>query len=218
MACAALAGCGGTACPRRERRRGSDRLTRLRTCARRGAITVNSPRLFHVSEQAGIDVFVPRDPPNAKAGIDTPVVWAVDADHLANYLLPRDCPRVAFRVQAGTPDAERREFMGHGGANCVVAIEARWFGRAVRSALWLYQLPSDGFECADATAGYFVSPRTVRPVSSTRVDEPIERLLASGAELRVLPDLLALADAVAASSLAFSCIRMRNAGNGHNPR
>jgi hypothetical protein len=48
--------------------------------------------LFHVSEEAGLARFEPRPSPSA----DAPVVWAVDADRLRNYLLPRECPRVTY--------------------------------------------------------------------------------------------------------------------------
>jgi hypothetical protein len=48
--------------------------------------------LFHVSEDSGIERFEPR--PSRYA--DEPVVWAIDADRLRNYLLPRQCPRVTY--------------------------------------------------------------------------------------------------------------------------
>jgi hypothetical protein len=44
------------------------------------------------------------------------------------------------------------------------------------------------------------------------VDRPLTELVMSGAELRVVADLPGLANTVAASSLAFSCSRMRSAG------
>jgi hypothetical protein len=45
--------------------------------------------LFHISEEPGIELFEPR----VSEGRG-PVVWAIDADRLRNYLLPRECPRV----------------------------------------------------------------------------------------------------------------------------
>ena len=48
--------------------------------------------LFHVSEERGIEEFEPRAP---KEGGD-PVVWAIHAVRLPNYLVPRDCPRVTY--------------------------------------------------------------------------------------------------------------------------
>lgn len=169
-------------------------------------------RLWHVSEQSDIEVFVPRMPPRADAKGEAPVVWAVDGTRLANYLVPRDCPRVAFHALPGSTEQDRQTFLGFGGARHVVAIESCWLERAARSVLWAYEFPPQGFVCADATAGYFVSSVAVVPISRRRVENPLSELVASGVELRVVPDLRALAARVASSSLAFSCIRMRNAG------
>jgi hypothetical protein len=44
--------------------------------------------LFHISEESGIERFEPRPSQYAMEL----VVWAIDADHLRNYLLPRECP------------------------------------------------------------------------------------------------------------------------------
>ena len=59
-------------------------------------------RLFHVSERTGIARFEPRPPPSLDAGVSDDVVWAIEARLLANYLLPRDCPRVTFHATAAT--------------------------------------------------------------------------------------------------------------------
>lgn len=172
-------------------------------------------RLFHVSDQPGIGVFEPRWPPSANASITTPVVWAVDQVHLPNYLLPRDCPRVAFRRRPGSTAQDVSTFFADDDAAAhVVAIESAWFERARTAALWVYEFELEPFACIDATAGYFVAPGRVVPAGCRRVDRPLTELTASGAVLRVMPSLLELADAIASSSLAFSCIRMRNAGKG----
>lgn len=169
-------------------------------------------RLWHISEQCDIEVFVPRTTPGANAKGESPVVWAVDGTHLASYLVPRDCPRVAFHALPDSTGQDRQTLLGFGGARHVVAIESGWLERAARGILWAYEFPLQGFVCADATAGYFVSSVAVVPISRRRVDDPLSELVASGVELRVVPDLHALAARVASSSLAFSCIRMRNAG------
>jgi hypothetical protein len=57
--------------------------------------------LFHVSEQADIDVFERRWSESAGQRL----VWAIDEDHLRNYLLPRECPRVTFYAGAQTASA-----------------------------------------------------------------------------------------------------------------
>jgi len=52
--------------------------------------------LYHVSEYSHIERFEPRPPPCSGVGPVESVVWAIDEEHLHNYLLPRDCPRVTF--------------------------------------------------------------------------------------------------------------------------
>jgi len=61
------------------------------------------------------------------------------------------------------------------------------------------------------TRGTFVSSEAVVAVHERRVDSPLEELIRRGAELRVVPRLRPVAEAVATSSLAFSIIRLRNA-------
>jgi hypothetical protein len=170
--------------------------------------------LYHISEEPDIKRFEPRMPPTENPAVQSPVVWAVAKTHLANYLLPRQCPRVAFRATPGASELDRNRFLGPGCPEHVVAIESRWFEYATNCTLWLYEFSPETFVCADATAGYFVSSVAVAPVSSRCVKNPLSELLGSGVELRVVPSLLALASDVASSTLAFSCIRMRNAGVG----
>ncbi|KAF1044798.1 DUF6886 family protein [Xylophilus sp.] len=169
------------------------------------------PLLWHVSDDPGITRFEPRLPPGPGAAVAHPVVWAVDDEHLVNYLFPRDCPRIAVRRSAGTSGEDTRRFLFPGEAGAVLFIEAPWFQRAAAAPLWLYRMPAGPFACADAIAGYFVSPRTVVPDGVRRIDAPLAELLARGAELRVVPRLRPVAEAVAASSLDFSIIRLRNA-------
>ena len=170
--------------------------------------------LYHVSEEPAIERFEPRMPPTANPAVQTPVVWAVAKTHLANYLLPRECPRVTFRLAPGSSEQDRERFLGAGSPEHVVAIESRWFEHATTWTLWLYEFSPEPFVCADAAAGYFVSSAAIVPVSSRRVERPLSELVASGAELRILPELRVLASAVVSSTLTFSCIRMRNAGLG----
>ena len=60
------------------------------------------PRLFHVSEDAGIQRFDPRPSPSTDAGVIGTAVWALAEPFLPNYLLPRDCPRICFRASERT--------------------------------------------------------------------------------------------------------------------
>ena len=101
--------------------------------------------LFHISAEPGIEVFEPRP----SQYTSEPVVWAITAERLHNYLVPRDCPRVT-------------------------------------------------------------------PARVELIDYPIAELLKRGIELRFVPDLWPLRDAVVESTLQFSIIRMRSAARAND--
>ncbi len=161
--------------------------------------------LFHVSETRGIEQFEPRP----SEGSTAPVVWAIDADHLRNYLVPRECPRVTFYAGRETTNADVQRFLGS--STAVVAIERAWLERLRSARLYCYRLPPETFECLDECAGYFVSRVAVVPAGVEVFDDLLAELSRRGVELRILPSLWSLRDAVVASSLQFSIIRMRNA-------
>jgi hypothetical protein len=164
-----------------------------------------SGMLFHISEEANINRFEPRP---SEYTIE-PVVWAIDAAHLRNYLVPRDCPRVTYYAGPQTTGTDMETFLDRGSA--VVAIEHCWLERVAQCRLYCYSLPGQTFECLDEGAGYFVSPEAVVATGVEVIRDAIAEFRLRGVELRVLPNLWALRDAVIASSLQFSIIRMRNA-------
>lgn len=168
-----------------------------------------SPRLFHVSEEAGIELFAPRPPPSPDAGVVGDCVFAVDEEHLVNFLLPRDCPRITFRAGPQTTADDAARFLA--GAEKVVAFEAAWLERVRACALRLYELPQQTFSLALPEAGYWISRETVRPTAEHARTNLVDALIEAGAEVRILQDFWPLCDAVAASSLKFSIIRKRNA-------
>jgi hypothetical protein len=161
--------------------------------------------LFHVSEESGIEQFEPRVP----EGGGSPVVWAIDADRLCNYLLPRDCPRVTYYAGPATTPEDIQRFLGSSPA--VIAIERGWFERLQCCRLYCYHLSPETFECVDECAGYFVSQVPVAPVCVEAFDDAIGELRRRKVEVRMLPNLWPLRDVVVASTLQFSIIRMRNA-------
>jgi hypothetical protein len=161
--------------------------------------------LFHVSEESGIERFEPRQ----SEYVSEPVVWAIEAARLHNYLVPRDCPRVTFYAGRAATEADVARFLGSSPA--VIAIESGWLERLRSCRLYCYHLPPETFECIDECAGYFVSRVSVVPAFVEVFDDLIAELIRRGVELRFVPNLWSLHDAVAASSLQFSLIRMRNA-------
>jgi len=161
--------------------------------------------LFHLSEAGGIEKFDPR-PSNYTS---YPVVWAISADRMSNYLVPRDCPRVTYYAGPKTSTEDIDRFLGR--SKAVVAVEAGWLERIRRGRLFCYHLPPETFECLDSCAGYHVSRIPVIPERIEVFDDLISELLKRDVELRFVPELWTLRDAVVASTLEFSIIRMRNA-------
>jgi hypothetical protein len=161
--------------------------------------------LFHVSKEPGIERFEPR----VSDYTGEPVVWAIEASRVHNYLLPRDCPRVTYYAGPETSAADVQRFLGSSPA--VVAVESDWLERLRSCRLYCYHLPPETFECLDECAGYFVSREAVVPARVEVIDDVIAELLKRGVELRFVPELWQLRDAVVASTLQFSIIRMRNA-------
>jgi hypothetical protein len=161
--------------------------------------------LFHISEESGIERFEPL----ASQYTSGLVVWAIDDARLRNYLVPRECPRVTYYAGRDTTAADVERFLGSSPA--VIAIESGWLARLTSCRLYCYHMPPDTFECIDECAGYYVSPAVVIPVHVEVFNDPMAELARRGVELRFVPSLWPLADAVVASSLQFSLIRMRNA-------
>jgi hypothetical protein len=161
--------------------------------------------LFHVSEESGIERFEPRK----SKYTDQSVVWAIDAERLRNYLLPRACPRVTYYAGPSSDPIEVQRLLGP--SKAVVAVESGWSARVRSCRLYCYHLPPDTFECLDECAGYFVSRFAVAPARVEIYDDLIAELLRRGVEVRFVPNLWDLHDVVAASSLQFSMLRMSNA-------
>ncbi len=167
--------------------------------------------LFHISEDPAIELFEPR-PANKNSGREGELlVWAIEDRLLHNYLLPRDCPRVTFYRADSSTQEDVERLMGQSTATFIVAIEAAWFERAVTTTLYQYMFDADTFELSDEAAGYYVSRVAVKPKAVTTIEHPLEEMLERNVELRVLPSLRKLQEAVIHSTLQFSCIRMRNA-------
>jgi hypothetical protein len=168
-----------------------------------------SRALYHFSECGTIGRFAPR--PVASDPASEPLVWAVDREHAVNYFLPRDCPRVCFARGPGSLAEDVERFLPHSGARRVVAVESGWIGKIASTRLFRYTLPAAPFRCLDAGAGYWVAREPVMPLAIETLDDLPGAIAGEGIELRILPSLWPLHDAVAASTLEFSMIRMRNA-------
>ncbi len=168
-------------------------------------------RLFHVSEEAGIARFDPRPVPSPDSGVTGDAVWAVDEAHLPNFFLPRDCPRVTYGVGKRTTHEDRARFFAHSTAQRIVAVESRWAPAILACTLFVYEMAPANFALALEEAGYYIARTAVVPIGMIEIRDLIGEMLRREVDLRFVPDLWPLADAVVASTLEFSNIRMKNA-------
>jgi hypothetical protein len=168
-------------------------------------------RLFHISEEPDIRLFEPRPVSIDIYGITDEVVWALDEEHLPNYLLPRDCPRICYHRDEWTSDEDADRFFKGSKASRIITVEKKWIERLREQVIYRYELDHSGFHLIDETAGYYISRAPVVPLSVQMIDDIPSELLKFDVELRALHSLWDLREAVIASTLGYSIIRMRNA-------
>lgn len=166
--------------------------------------------LYHFSEDPNIEVFEPRRS-DSKPELP-PMVWAINEERSINYYFPRECPRVIFSLTPEVSEKDRGRFFSHTNAKTIIAVENKWYETIKNTTLYKYIFDEDGFELIDPIAGYYISYRTVRPISAEPIHNLIDKLESQGIELRFTPSLYPLRDAIASSSITdFSIIRFRNA-------
>lgn len=172
--------------------------------------------LYHFSEDPNIEVFVPH---RAQTSVlASPLVWAIDEWHAPMYYVPRDCPRACFWPTAMTTPDDRDRWFGGVQARMVMVIESGWLDRVRNTSLSRYAMPADSFELHDETAGHWVSPQTVRPLTTEPMGDLLVALAAADLELRITPTLMRLWEGVIRSTLAFSGTRLRSAREFHTLR
>lgn len=168
-------------------------------------------RLFHVSEEANIQVFEPRIPARKDLDQNIGLVWAIDEERLPNFLTPRNCPRVAYHAGNQTSTYDKRRFFTSESTEYVVVIEKTWLDIMRKTTLYLYEFNTDDFVLQDEVAGYYVSAKTQHPVKQYVIKDLFSELLKRNVEVRICDNLWDIADAVKASTLNWSLCRMANA-------
>ncbi|GAB2927827.1 hypothetical protein GCM10022245_69540 [Streptomyces mayteni] len=113
----------------------------------------------------------------------------------------------------GTTPADRDLILGPGGGDRVHAVEYGWLERMAAVQLYAYRLPAGSFRpFGTPVAHAMVATENVAPLGPA---EPVGDVLAlhraAGIQLRVLDNLWEFWDAVVASSLGFSGVRLGNA-------
>ncbi|MFY0252533.1 DUF6886 family protein [Chitinophaga sp. 30R24] len=167
-------------------------------------------KLYHISEDPKIKIFEPRPASYYPEHILRKAVFAISGQLLHNYLLPRDCPRVTFYAGPGTAETDKARFLGNSTAAYIVAVESAWLRDIQQAIIYCYELPADTFSLFDKCAGYYVSQLSVVPISVRPIYNVMEEMLKRNVELRFMPSITGLANAVKQSTLNFSLIRMQH--------
>lgn len=165
--------------------------------------------LLHFSENTDIRVFEPHVP--ASSPHNPPMVWAVDEAHAPGFWFPRDAPR-ACCWSIGKPLTDiGRALIGMGATTRMHAIETGWLNRMRACKMYVYRFDAAPFRIYDIPAGYFSATETIRPLSVEPIGDLLDLHVKAGIELRVVPNLWPVIDAIIASGLEFSIIRKANA-------
>lgn len=173
-------------------------------------------RVFHFSEEAGIEVFIPRpvrvpsERPLGREWLNGPLVWAIEEARQPLYLFPRDCPRILLWPVAATTPADLAQWWGPRSCGFIAHIEWAWLDRLRSTTLHRYELPAAAFEPL-GDAGMWVSRQTVAPLSVEVIDDLPAALREQGVELRIMESLAPLKE-VWATSLHASGVRLRHSG------
>jgi hypothetical protein len=167
--------------------------------------------VLHFSEDPAIAEFAPHVA--ATAQVPDPYVWAVDAEHAPSYWFPRNCPRMMAWPGPQTTADDRVRILGPGCGDRVHAIEYGWLERMRVVELYAYRFRGVDFRpLGEPRPHAMVASVPVRPLGPPA---PVGDLFAvhagAGIQLRVLPNLWEFVDAVVASTMNFSGIRLGNA-------
>ncbi len=166
-------------------------------------------RLFHVSEEANIEVFIPRIPIREDMDKSKGLVWALTEEHLPQFLTPRECPRVTYRIGDKTTQDDIKKFFSSSSRYCV-AIEYAWYKAMASTTLYVYEFNIANFYFDDC-AGFYVSDQTEKPIHVTQYDDLLSELFMRNVEIRLISNLWSLADEVKKSTVQYSICDMANA-------
>ena len=178
-------------------------------------------RLFHFSDDPGIQTFVPR-PVRAlterRAGfewLNGPLVWAIDERHQPMYLFPRQCPRILLWAKPETKSEDRAQWFGDSKSRMIAFIEQAWLKPFESATFFSYELPADAFE-EIRDAGMWISRGPAESIGIEALSDLPTELRMRDVELRVLNSLAPLKN-LWRTSLHASGIRLRNATDWGKP-
>lgn len=174
----------------------------------RTAPPADPAEVYQFSEDGTLRRFAPHVPPSNPS--HPPAVWAIDEEHAPLYWFPRDVPRIS--VWAYTPEQQRILTDRFGTeAHRICAAEQHHLDEIRGARIYRYAFDARRFRPWDQADGQYVTPEVVHPVRVEPIDDLIGAHCAAGVEIRLTPRLGALMDAILASGLPFSFVRIRDA-------
>ncbi|PEB51620.1 hypothetical protein CON65_20580 [Bacillus pseudomycoides] len=165
-------------------------------------------RIFHVSEEKRIQVFHPRKPTRTDLDPTKGLVWAIDDQCLPDFLMPRNCPRVCYRVGSNTSESDKQTYLSSKSCSHVVVIENKWFETMKNTKLYLYEFDTKQFTLQDENAGYYVSETSQIPIAKLEVVDLFEELFKRNVELRLVNNLWDMFDEIQKTTFQWSMCRM----------
>lgn len=180
-------------------------------------VWVGMARVYHFSDEGGIEVFVPRAPlahPDAGA-----FVYAIDEWHSPFYFFPRECPRIGIWPVEGTLATDLRWFEAETDKRLLLMIDRGWEELWRGCRLFRYSFDQKGF-LDTGDHGCWVSPETQVPLGIEELWNLPQLCDEAGVEVRVVEDLVGFGvewaevlrggSACFRGSLHVSMTRMRN--------
>lgn len=165
-------------------------------------------RLFHVSEENDISVFIPRLPERKDLDQSKGLVWAINEECLSNFLTPRNCPRVTYHCNQQTTAQDKGMYLSSETINHVIAIEHKWFEIMRNTKLYLYEFDTTDFYLQDRCAGYFVSEKPQVPINRIVINDLFGELIKRKVEMRIVDNLWYLCEKIKKTSFDWSMCRM----------
>ena len=146
-------------------------------------------RLFHVSEESDIEIFIPRIPTRSDLNNSVGVVWAITESCLPNFLTPRDCRRVTYHIGRKTIKDDIVKYISSNTITHVLVLENIWFERMKNTTLYLYEFDTEDFELQDEIAGYYISKKQQIPIAKYKLENLFFKLFKRNVELRFVDNL-----------------------------
>lgn len=168
-------------------------------------------KLYHVSEESDIKVFNPRTPLRDDLDKSIPLVWALCEKALPNFLTPRDCPRIVYRIDDMTTEEDMKMFFSSDKHNRAIIIENGWYEKMKNTPLYIYEFSPENFITQDGASGYYVSHKTEKPIGKRMVNDLFKELIKRNFEIRMVDNLWSMADKVEKSTLNWSICDIANA-------